>query len=219
LDNLGSCHGALEAILTHCDVVPEDTDISLVAFFDHEEVGSDSAQGAGSPVLKDAIERISDALSKADTPKEAHKIAMSKSFFLSADMAHAIHPNYSSKHESNHQPKLSDGTVIKTNQNQRYATNMVTGFYMRELAKMHDLPIQEFVLRNDCPCGSTTGPIVSTLLGIRAVDVGAPMLSMHSIREQCGSDDMDNFYGLCVAFFKDFDKVDTLDINHCSPCL
>ena len=127
LDNLSSCFAALEAICVHSDRLAEDGDICLVTFFDHEECGSQSAQGAGSPVVKDAIERVSEALSTPETPKEMHKIALSKSFLISSDTAHAIHPNYAAKHESNHQPKMCDGTVIKTNSNQRYATNMLTG--------------------------------------------------------------------------------------------
>ena len=115
----------------------------------------------------------------------------------------------------------------------------MTGFYVRELARMNDCPIQEFVVRNDCPCGTTIGPIVSAFIGIRAVDVGPPILSMHSIREQLACDDMDALYDLCVAFFKvslyalvrdldgaelcvtwqDFETVDTVDINQCSPCV
>ena len=219
LDNLSSCFAALEAICEHAATgLEEDGDVSLVAFFDHEECGSQSAQGAGSPVIKDALERVSEALMMPGTPKEMHKVALSKSFLISSDTAHAIHPNYANKHESNHQPKMCDGTVIKTNSNQRYATNMLTGFYIRELARQGGFPIQEFVVRNDCPCGTTIGPIVSAFLGIRAVDVGAPILSMHSIREQLACDDMDALYDLCVFFFKEFDQVDSIDINMCSPC-
>lgn len=209
LDNLASTYCALEALLTYTDGIEDDSEVAMVAFFDHEECGSDSAYGAGGPVMKDAIERVVEALAADQChPVNLHQVTIAKSFLISADMAHAIHPNYAGKHESNHQPKMGDGTVIKINQNQRYSTNMYTGFFIREIARKHDIPFQEFVVRNDCPCGSTIGPIISSLIGIRTIDVGAPMLSMHSIREQCGSDDMDHFYNLCVAFFHDFGEVD-----------
>ncbi len=87
---------------------------------------------------------------------------------------------------------------------------MYTGFFIREIANRNGIPIQEFVVRQDCPCGTTIGPIISAAIGIRTVDLGAPMLSMHSIREQCGSDDMGHFYDLCVAFFGQFGQVDAL---------
>lgn len=90
------------------------------------------------------------------------------------------------KHESNHAPLMNGGVVIKTNQNQRYTTNAVTGFIVRELGRKADVPIQEFVVRNDCPCGSTIGPIISANTGIRTVDAGMPQLSMHSCREVMG---------------------------------
>ena len=100
-----------------------------------------------------------------------------------------VHPNYSSKHEAQHAPTINAGLVIKTNQNQRYTTNGVTGFVLRELSRMSDLPIQEFCVRNDCPCGSTIGPIISTRTGVRTVDAGMPQLSMHSCREVMGTAD------------------------------
>ena len=101
--------------------------------------------------------------------------------------AHAIHPNYASKHEKGHAPKMNDGMVIKRNSNQRYATNCITGLLVKEVARKAGLPpVQEFVVRNDCGCGSTIGPIISSSTGIRAIDMGCPQLSMHSIRETMG---------------------------------
>ena len=131
----------------------------MLVCFDHEEIGSDSAQGAGSPVMSEAISRVLGCFDQTD---EMLKVTLRKSFLVSADVAHAIHPNYPEKHEKNHQPVLNNGTVIKTNQNQRYATNAETGFLLRELARRADAPVQEFVVRNDCPCGSTIGPIISS---------------------------------------------------------
>ncbi|XP_042500899.1 probable aspartyl aminopeptidase [Macadamia integrifolia] len=131
-----------------------------------------------------------------------------RSFLVSADMAHALHPNYLHKHEENHQPKLHGGLVIKHNANQRYATNAVTSFIFQEIAQRHELPIQDFVVRNDMPCGSTIGPILASGVGIRTVDVGAPQLSMHSIREMCAIDDVRYSYEHFKAYFQEFTQLD-----------
>ena len=116
-----------------------DTGVSMLVCFDHEEIGSDSAQGAGSPVMSEAISRV---LGCFDQSSEMLLVTIRKSFLISADVAHAIHPNYPEKHEKNHQPVLNKGTVIKTNQNQRYATNAETGFLLREIARRAGAPIQ-----------------------------------------------------------------------------
>jgi len=178
----------------------------MVALFDHEEVGSDSAQGAGSPAMLDALSRITSFFSSDVKVLEK---AIQKSFLISADMAHALHPNYMDKHEENHQPKLHGGLVIKHNANQRYATNSITSFIFREIAIKHNLPIQDFVVRNDMPCGSTIGPILASGTGIRTVDVGAPQLSMHSIREMCAVDDVKHSYEHFKAFFQEFSHLDS----------
>ena len=188
LDNLATVFCAIEALVEHSADISNDEDITLVAAFDHEEVGSNSAQGAGSPVMMEAVRRISSALSEkpGSLDPDLYSSSIRKSFVLSVDQAHAVHPNYASKHQQNHAPKINAGVVIKANQNQRYSTNGVTGFIVRELARNAGLPIQEFVVRNDCPCGSTIGPIISANTGIRAVDIGMPQLSMHSCREMMG---------------------------------
>ncbi|PNX71308.1 aspartyl aminopeptidase [Trifolium pratense] len=134
--------------------------------------------------------------------------AVQRSFLVSADMAHALHPNYMDRHEENHQPKLHGGLVIKQNANQRYATNAVTSFIFREIASKHNLPVQDFVVRNDMGCGSTIGPILASGVGIRTVDVGAPQLSMHSIREMCAVDDVKYSYEHFKAFFQEFFHLD-----------
>mmetsp|Transcript_6369 Transcript_6369/g.14400 ORF Transcript_6369/g.14400 Transcript_6369/m.14400 type:complete len:195 (-) Transcript_6369:156-740(-) len=188
--------------------------ISLIACFDHEEIGSDSTHGAGSPVMSEAVERITSAFSDNTHSRdpETHASAIRKSFIFSVDQAHALHPNYPSKHEKNHAPMMNAGVVIKTNQNQRYATNGVTGFIARELAKKGwdgtKVPIQEFCVRSDCPCGSTIGPILSANTGIRAVDLGMPQLSMHSCREVMGVADLTHGLNLFKSFFKYFNEVD-----------
>ena len=120
---------------------------------------------------------------------------------VSADMAHAFHPNYQEKHEENHRPGMNQGVVIKQNANQRYATTSFTTLVLREAARLSNTPLQEFVVRNDSPCGSTIGPMLSAKLGLRTVDVGNPQLSMHSIREQCGTSDISHAIDLFEVYY------------------
>ncbi|KAG2678591.1 hypothetical protein I3760_11G009600 [Carya illinoinensis] len=183
----------------------DETGVRMVALFDHEEVGSNSAQGAGSPVLINAMSRITSSFDPASKLLEK---AIQRSFLVSADMAHALHPNYMDKHEDNHQPKLHGGLVIKHNANQRYATNAVTSFIFGEIARKNMIPIQEFVVRNDMACGSTIGPMLASGMGIRTVDVGAPQLSMHSIREMCAANDVIYSYKHFMAYFQEFSRLD-----------
>jgi aspartyl aminopeptidase len=203
---------ALDTILDYSksDNFAEDDMISLIACFDHEEIGSVSAQGAGSPVMVEAVQRISTALSENSQSRDPdlHASAVRKSFILSADMAHAVHPNYASKHEKNHGPKLNAGIALKTNQNQRYATNCVSGFIAREIAAKAKVPVQEFGVRSDCPCGTTIGPMLSAATGIRTVDVGMPQLSMHSVREVMGVADLTHGLAFFQAFFTYFKEID-----------
>ena len=131
----------------------------------------------------------------------------SAGMLLSADVAHAIHPNYAHKHEANHQPVLNGGTVMKINDNQRYATDAVSGFFFRQLARECGQAVQEFVVRNDCPCGTTIGPIIAANTGLRTVDLGVPSLSMHSIRETVGVSDITNNYEILKGFFARFEAL------------
>jgi aspartyl aminopeptidase len=183
LDNLASCHAALQALT---ESKTKDPMTRVIAFYDDEEVGSDSAQGAGSPFLKDVLERLT---LESDNPRETFFRSMANSFFISADMAHAVHPNYPEKHDPQHMPVLNGGPVIKCNSNQRYATEGVSSAWFEMLCKKAGIPVQKFVVRSDLGCGSTIGPITAANLGIRTVDVGNPMLSMHSIREMAGTKD------------------------------
>ncbi len=178
LDNLAMCHAALTAMIA----APKPTAISVIALFDHEEVGSASVAGAGSAVLPRILERLL-------PDREAFHQACARSSCVSADMAHAVHPNYAGRHEARHKPQLNGGPVIKTNVQQRYATTATTAAMFARLCHEEDVPVQHYVHRTDLPCGSTIGPITSTLLGIATVDVGNPMLSMHSARELGGSRD------------------------------
>lgn len=209
LDNLASCFLAVQALMDHVKEgkVEEDEDISMIVLYDHEEVGSSSAVGAASPIMGEAVRRISAALSEDNV--DTYDSCIRKSFVLSSDQAHAVHPNYASKHEKAHQPKMNGGMVIKRNSNQRYATTVVTGFLIREIARRASLPpVQEFMVRQDCGCGSTIGPLISTATGIRAIDMGCPQLSMHSIRETMGICDLTNGLALFKAYFEHFREVD-----------
>ena len=220
LDDQMACYALTEALLRHCesDAFAEDPDVSVVALFDHEEIGSASAHGAGSPILGDAIERLHRSLRKAQGSAdadgleegEALAVAMRKSMLLSVDMAHAVHPNYAHKHDPAHAPRMNHGLVLKVNTNQRYTTDGVTGFLLREIARRAGLPeLQDFVVRNDCPCGSTIGPILASRFGIRAADVGMPQLSMHSIREMGGVHDISLGVDYFISFLKDFRTLDS----------
>ncbi|KHG01889.1 Aspartyl aminopeptidase [Gossypium arboreum] len=131
-----------------------------------------------------------------------------KDRMVSADMAHGVHPNFMDKHEEHHRPEMHKGLVIKHNANQRYATSGVTAFLFKEVAKMHNLPTQEFVVRNDMGCGSTIGPILASGVGIRTVDCGIAQLSMHSVREVCGKEDIDIAYKHFKAFYQTFSSID-----------
>lgn len=181
LDNLAMCHAAVTAIAALGRAVPA-SGVSAIALFDHEEVGSSSAAGAGSSVLPRILERLV-------PDREAFHQACARSTCISADMSHAVHPNYASRHEPRHKPQINGGPVIKTNTQQRYATTPATAAMFAELCREEDVPVQHYAHRTDLPCGSTIGPITSTLLGIATVDVGNPMLSMHSAREMGGSRD------------------------------
>ncbi|KAG8051092.1 hypothetical protein GUJ93_ZPchr0009g437 [Zizania palustris] len=210
LDNLCMSFCSLKALIDSTSdeqSLAHESGVRMVALFDHEEVGSDSAQGAGSPAMLDALSRITGSFNSSNS--NLLERAIQRSFLVSADMAHALHPNYMEKHEENHQPKLHGGLVIKHNANQRYATNAVTAFIFREIAERHNLPIQDFVVRNDMACGSTIGPILASGVGIRTVDVGAPQLSMHSIREMCAVDDVKHSYEHFKAYFEEFTELDS----------
>jgi aspartyl aminopeptidase len=196
LDNLASCHAALMA-LEDGSTIDEATQV--IVFYDNEEIGSESRQGAGSPFLKDVLERIQE---KFEETREEYLRAISKSFFISADMAHAIHPNYSDMHDPRHMPQINKGPVVKINASQRYATDAETSAYFELLAKKVDVSLQKFVTRSDLGCGSTIGPITAANLGIKTIDIGNPMLSMHSIREMAGSKDHWDLIRVLLEYFK-----------------
>ena len=177
LDNLASCHAALSALLAN--EKPNNT--AICALFDHEEVGSESATGASGSFLADIVERISLHLNKEEKLR-----ALANSFFISADMAHAFHPNHAGSYEPCHHVHINKGPVIKTNANQRYATNAESAARFIRLCEQAGVPYQQYAHRTDLGCGSTIGPIVASRLGVASVDVGSPMWAMHSIRESAG---------------------------------
>lgn len=195
LDNLASCHAALTAI---CNISNPQT-TSVCALFDHEEVGSESATGANGSFLANIVNRI--CLSQQLTQEEQLR-ALANSFFISADMAHAFHPNFAGSYEPCHHVHVNQGPVIKTNANQRYATDAKSAARFIQLCEQAGVPYQQYTHRTDLGCGSTIGPIVAANLSVACVDVGSPMWAMHSIRESAGV--LDHHYMISVlnTFFK-----------------
>lgn len=194
LDNLASCHAGLRALLG-AESGPTDT-VPVLACFDHEEIGSMSTDGADGTLLAVVLERVAETLGMSRGQWHA---AIARSVMLSADMSHAAHPNYGDRHEPRHKPVLGEGPVLKTNHNQRYGTQGSTGAYLKGLARDANIPLQDFVTRTDLGCGSTIGPITASRLGIAVVDLGAPMLSMHSARECAASADHPRYIALLRA--------------------
>lgn len=194
LDNLAMSHAALQAF---CGGGPGEDTVQVIALFDNEEVGSVSAQGAVSNLISASLERVLLSLGRS---REECLAALARSHMISADMAHAIHPNYPEKHEPSHFPLVNRGPVIKGNASMRYATNAETSALFRGLGARAGVPVQDFVNRTDLACGTTIGPHVSAALGIPTVDVGNPMLSMHSAREMAGSAD----HGLMIRVMHEF---------------
>jgi aspartyl aminopeptidase len=187
LDNLASCHAGLTALIGAGSAgLPQYT--RVVALYDHEEVGSRSAQGAASPLLTRTLERCICA-SEGGEPQGLER-ALARSTLISVDMAHAVHPNYADRHEPQHRPVIGRGPVIKTNANQSYASDAQTTGLFAGLCEPLGIEAQHFVSRSDLACGSTIGPITAARVGIRTVDVGNPMLSMHSCREMAGTADV-----------------------------
>ena len=196
LDNQASSHAALTALLR----APAAKATQLVCLFDHEEVGSGSTAGAAGSLAENILERLAE-LEGPGAKAGALPRAIARSWQVSADMAHAVHPNFTDKHEPQHMPRLNAGPVIKINSQQRYATDAEGAALFESLCQDADVPVQKFVNRTDLACGSTIGPISSARLGVRTVDVGNPMLSMHSIREQGGAEDPERMTAVLARFF------------------
>lgn len=185
MDNLASVYSSLVALTAAVEDY-SGTDILVMAAFDHEEVGSASRYGAAGPILEDVLVRIAHALGA----NEEQRLQMyARSSCISVDAAHSVHPNYAGKHDPTHHPIIGRGPVTKVNANQRYASDASSVALWERACALADVPVQRFVGNNDVPCGSTIGPITATRLGIETVDVGIPLLSMHSAREMAGVGD------------------------------
>ena len=197
IDDQLSCWAALAA-LARLGPTPAGTGtVPVVCLFDHEEIGSQSASGADSSILPTVLERI--VLAAGGGREDLHR-ALAGSLCLSADGAHATNPNYVDRHEPAHRIALDGGPVLKHNANVRYATDAAGAAEVRVAAEAAGVPLQEFVVRTDMPCGSTIGPVTAARLGITTVDVGVAQLAMHSARELCGRTDAERFVPLLGAF-------------------
>jgi aspartyl aminopeptidase len=201
------------------NLFPLEGNVNCIALFNHEEIGSVSTSGAESSLIPSLLDRLS------PTPALLAQ-SIAKSLLISADMGHAVHPNYASRHEDNHKPCMNGGIVIKTNAKQRYASDAIGTFIVKKLLEKKGGQVQEFEVRNDMcvilplyrlipdgnirisrSCGSTVGPMLSKL-GLRTVDVGCGMLSMHSIRETAGSHDVQHTIDFFTSFFEGFAALD-----------
>jgi aspartyl aminopeptidase len=199
LDNLASCHAALCALQAASAAKPSAA-TRVVVLYDHEEVGSRSAQGAAGTLLSDALERAVTGFKGGEPQGLARAIA--RSVLVSVDMAHAVHPNYADRHEPGHRPVIGRGPVLKQNVNQSYASDARTAGLFRQLCAEVSVEPQHFVSRSDLACGSTIGPISATRTGIATVDVGNPMLSMHSCRELAGTADVAPMIAVLTRFLE-----------------
>ncbi|WP_289055566.1 M18 family aminopeptidase [Carboxylicivirga marina] len=180
LDDLAMVHAGLKALLANKNT----NTTNLLCIFDNEEVGSVTKQGAGSPVLRNIIERIMEKLGKS---QEEYQRSIYKSFMISADMAHSVHPNHPEKHDPMLHPVMNAGPVIKIHANQKYTTDGESGAIYETICKLADVPVQKFVNRSDMVGGSTLGNVSTGKIDIRTVDIGNPMLGMHSVRELGGT--------------------------------
>ncbi|MDT8310053.1 MAG: M18 family aminopeptidase [Methylophaga sp.] len=189
LDNLLSCYTGLQALLASDGSQP-----AMLICTDHEEVGSMSTAGAQGNFLQSVLQRLAPAA-------EAYQRLVEHSWLISADNAHGIHPNYADRHDASHGPLLNQGPVIKTNANQRYATNSETSARFRQICQQADVPLQDFVVRTDMACGSTIGPLTAAQIGVKTLDIGVPTFAMHSIRELAGSQDGWHLYRALKHFF------------------
>ncbi len=197
IDNQVSCFAGVRALAGLEPAALPRT--AVMALYDHEEVGSTSSTGAAGGFLGNVLERIS---ASAGADRAEHLRALAGSIIVSADGAHATHPNYADRHEPSHQIIVNGGVVIKRNANQRYATDGATEGWFRSIMADAGLSVQTYLHRNDLPCGSTIGPLSAAELAVPTIDVGAPMLAMHSARELAGLNDLSDLVtalGACWA--------------------
>jgi len=198
LDNLSSLHAGVTALIAAADGAGAGAQIPVLAAFDHEELGSESRSGASGPFLSDVLTRISEGLGATASDRLR---AYAASWVVSADAGHSVHPNYPERHDPVNRPLAGRGPLLKINAVQRYATDAAGAALWARLCETAGVPYQEFVSNNTVPCGSTIGPLTATRLGIATVDVGIPLLSMHSARELCHVNDPVALAGAVTAFF------------------
>jgi aspartyl aminopeptidase len=195
IDNLAMCHSVLSSLISS-----KSSDSTQVAvFYDNEEIGSMTYQGANSSFLAEILERI--VLSIDENSRQDYFRAKAASFLISADGAHGVHPNFSDKHDPDYSPRLNGGPVIKLNAAYNYASTSETALVFQGLCEELDVPFQKFIGRSDIPGGSTIGAISSANLGIRTVDVGNSLWAMHSIRETYGMRDHDMMIKVLTHFY------------------
>ena len=197
LDNLGSCHAALLALLDSDHGAPQAS--ALCFLFDHEEVGSTSAKGADGSFLDDVIGRLAGG---CGLDGQDRRRMLARSMLVSADMAHAFNPGHPHVYDHDHRVHLNQGPVIKTNASQRYTSDSVSAGAFQLACERAGVPWQHYVQRSDLACGSTIGPMAAARLGLRSVDVGNPMWAMHSARESAGTADHDAMCRALKAFFE-----------------
>ncbi|MEX5296220.1 M18 family aminopeptidase [Kocuria sp. CPCC 205268] len=198
LDNLSSVHAGLSALVREAEAVEQGRHIAVLAAFDHEEIGSRTRSGAAGPFLEDVLVRIAEGLDR--TPAE-HRRSLAASVCLSADAGHLVHPNYQGHHDPVNRPLPGAGPLLKINADQHYATDAVGAGIWAEACARAGVAYQEFVSNNRVPCGSTIGPITAARLGVRTVDVGIGLLSMHSARELCHVADVAALGAVAGAFY------------------
>jgi len=209
MDNQYSTFTSIESLLEYTskpELLENSEDINLIVGFDHEEVGSGTIYGADSNFLPSVCERIYTILAQPfpETKLDSMAACFRRSFLLSADMAHSVHPNYEDFHQKNHQPMIDQGVTLKVNCNGRYTSSAITTTISKEIARNAEgkCELQEFIIKQDIPCGSTIGPALSSRLGCHSVDIGIAQLGMHSVRELLGTMDALYYKRFFDSFFK-----------------
>ncbi|MFF7561269.1 M18 family aminopeptidase [Streptomyces pseudovenezuelae] len=198
MDNLLSVHAGTAA-LTAVSSGPQPSSIPVLAAFDHEENGSQSDTGADGPLLGGVLER---SVFARGGSYEDRARAFAGTVCLSSDTGHAVHPNYAERHDPTHHPRVNGGPILKVNVNNRYATDGSGRAVWAAACERAGVPFQSFVSNNSMPCGTTIGPITAARHGIKTVDIGVAILSMHSVRELCGADDPHLLANALVAFLE-----------------
>lgn len=199
-DDLAMVYCGLAGLLASVRVDPEPIRTRVVAFFDAEETGSLTSSGAASSFLRDVLVRVARRHPDAradDDPEQA----FAHTFCISADMAHALHPNHLDLHDKQHAPRINQGVVVKANASDRYATTGETGTTFAALCEAAQVQLQDYVVRQDMACGTTIGPIAAAQLAARVVDVGCPMWAMHSAAETLGASDLQGMIDVMRVFF------------------